>query len=146
MTVVVASVTACAPVTPSLQSPPVFTRGVWRIRIDVDSAPTRRPSSKPVFGTVDFATARYSLDLWSAINRRLPNGVSVTALSPSSPEQPTLYKIIIGDTSSYDEKVVLLGRPVTPDSIVGTWTETILCCSAGGRFSLWRVVQEPLRP
>jgi hypothetical protein len=117
---------------------PVFTQGVWLVRIDVDSAPTRRPSTKPIVGTVDFAAARYAIDFFQAIKRRLPPGAYVVALPPQQEGQPPLYKMTLGDSSSFDEKLVFLGRLVGPDSIVGTWSETILCCSAGGRFALWR--------
>jgi hypothetical protein len=143
--VLTATVVACATAKRSSQ-PPVFTKGVWRVRIDVDSAPSRRPSEKPIFGMIDFATARYSIDFWLAINRRLPNGAHVVAIPQLDEGRPTLYKITLGDSSSFDEKVVFLGRQVTPDSIVGTWEETILCCAAGGRFSLWRSVREPSDP
>jgi len=44
----------------------------------------------------------------------------------------------LGDSASFDEKIVMSGRAITADSIVGTWTETIVCCSAAGRFALWR--------
>ena len=117
--------------------PPVFAQGVWQIRIDVDSAPTRRPATRPVIGTIDFAAARYSLSFLTAINRTLPNGAYVVAL-PGQDDGPPLYKVTLGDSSSFDDKVVFLGRLVGRDSIVGTWSETILCCSAGGRFALWR--------
>ena len=110
-----------------------FTRGVWQIRIDVDSAPTRLATATPNFGSIDFARHSYSLDFWRAINHRLPNAAYVTAL-----EEPTRYRITLGDSASFDEKIVLVGRAVTPDSVVGTWMETIVCCSAGGRFTLWR--------
>jgi len=110
-----------------------FTRDVWQVRIDVDSAPTRLSTKTPVLGSIDFAAHRYSLDLWSAINHRLPNGAYVTAIE----EQPR-YRITLGDSASYDEKIVMIGRAVSRDSIVGTWSETIVCCSAGGRFTLWR--------
>jgi len=110
-----------------------FTRDIWQVRLDVDSAPTRNPAKEPAFGSIDFAAHRYSIDFWRAINHRLPNGAYVAAL-----EAPRQYKITLGDSTSFDDKIVMIGRPVTLDSIVGTWTETIVCCSAGGRFTLWR--------
>ena len=123
----------------SRQAPvPVFAQGVWQVRIDIDSAPSRRPSTKPVFGSIDFAAGRYSIDFRLAINRTLPNGAFIATIPRSDDRQPPMYKVTLGDSSSFDEKVVMLGRLVTRDSIVGTWSETILCCSAGGRFTLWR--------
>jgi len=91
------------------------------------------PAKEPTFGSIDFAARRYSIDFWRAINHRLPNGASVAVL-----EDPRRYKITLGDSTSFDEKIVMIGRAVTRDSIVGTWSETIVCCSASGRFSLWR--------
>ena len=123
-------------------SPPVFTRGPWRIRIDVDSAPSRRPAAQPIFGTIDFANARYSIDFWLAINRRLPNAAHLVPLTGDDSGHDVI-KIVLGDSSSFDDKVVLLGRQVAQDSIVGTWSETIVCCSAAGRFSLWRPSPKP---
>ena len=127
-----AALFAC--VTSKRQVRPVdFTARIWQLRIDVDSAPTRNPAKGPTLGTVDLVAHRYSLDFWRAINRKLPNGAY---LAPS--EQPQQYKVILGDSTSFDEKIVMIGEAVTPDSIIGTWTETIVCCSAGGRFVLWR--------
>ncbi|HEY9230189.1 MAG TPA: hypothetical protein VIP11_26285 [Gemmatimonadaceae bacterium] len=135
--VVVATIAGCASIRRSLPEP-TFTQGTWRIRVDVDSAPSRRASDKPVFGTIDFATARYSIDFGAAIAHRLPNGAYVVALSQPGDAPSKQFKITLGDSSSFDEKVVLVGRQVKRDSIVGTWSETVMCCSAGGRFSLWR--------
>ena len=117
---------------------PVFIDGVWNVRIDVDSVPTRRLALNPVVGTIDFAKNRYAIDFWRSISRRLPNGAVVAPLPRSDDSQPRHYRITLGDTSSMEEKIVLVGRQVGRDSIVGTWSETILCCAAGGRFSLWR--------
>ena len=117
---------------------PAFAQGPWRIRLDVDSAPSRQVPKQPVYGTVDFATAHYSIELRRAISRTLANTAAVVALPQSNEKAPALYKITLGDSNSFDDKIVLVGRPVTPDSIVGTWSETILCCSAAGRFTLWR--------
>jgi hypothetical protein len=115
-----------------LEQPVAFTARSWRLRIDVDSAPTRIAAKQTVVGTVDFTTQRHMVDLWPAINHRIPNSAYVARLEPRQ------YKIILGDSASFDEKIVMTGRAVTPDSIVGTWTETVVCCSAGGRFTLWR--------
>jgi len=87
----------------------------------------------PNFGSVDFASHRYSLDFSHAINHRVPTGAYVSALAESQH-----YRITLGDSTSFDDKIVMIGNAVTRDSIVGTWTETIVCCSAGGRFTLWR--------
>lgn len=125
---------AAACVTANRSVRPVdFTRDVWQLRLDVDSAPTRHPANEPSLGSIDFAAHRYSLDVWRALNRRLPAGAYVTALDESRQ-----YKITLGDSTSFDEKIVMTGRALTADSIIGTWTETIICCSAGGRFMLWR--------
>jgi hypothetical protein len=115
-----------------LEQPVTFTARSWRLRIEVDSAPTRIAAKQTVVGTVDFTTHRHMVDFWPAINHRIPNGAYVARLKPRQ------YKIILGDSASFDEKIVMTGRAVTPDSIVGTWTETVVCCSAGGRFTLWR--------
>ena len=125
-------VTACMSIG---QSPRAvdFTRAAWQVRLDVDSAPTRRPSKEPTFGSVDFTAHRHTVDLDRAISHRIPSGAAVIAL-----EKPRQYKITLGDSASFDDKIVMIGRAVTVDSIVGTWAETILCCSAGGRFVLWR--------
>lgn len=127
---------ACATATRSAQ-PVSFPREPWRIRIDIDSAPTRIPTKEPTFGTIDFLAHRHSIDFGRAITHRIPTGAYVVALAEAGQ-----YKIILGDSASYDEKILMIGRAVTRDSIVGTWTETVVCCSAGGRFSLWR----PERP
>jgi hypothetical protein len=123
---------------------PLFTSGDWRIRIDVDSAPTRLMPTKPVFGTINFASSRHAIDFRQAISRTLPGGAYVVALPAQAGGQVPVYKITLGDSSSFDDKVVFLGRAVTSDSIVGTWSETILCCAAVGRFVLWRPT--PARP
>jgi hypothetical protein len=117
---------------------PVFSQGVWHIRLDVDSAPTRLLPTRAIFGTIDFGAGRHSVELRRAIGRDLTNAVLLVAeRSPDHP-QSTVYKITLGQPNSFDEKIVLVGRAVTADSVVGTWSETILCCSAGGRFALWR--------
>ena len=121
----------CA-VTNRHEGPVTFAARSWRLRFDVDSAPTRIAAQKTVVGTVDFATHRHVVDFWPAINHRIPNGAYVVRVEPRQ------YKIILGDSASFDEKIVMIGRAVTSDSIVGTWTETIVCCSAGGHFILWR--------
>jgi hypothetical protein len=110
-----------------------------------DSAPTRNPARDPVFGSIDFAAHRYSIDFWRAVNHRLLNSAYVRAV-PVGNREPVPYAITLGDSSSVDEKIVMIGRAVTSDSIVGTWTETIVCCSAGGRFSLWRSRERPAPP
>ncbi len=110
-----------------------FARNVWRIRIDVDSAPARNPAKEPIFGSVNFTSHHYSVDFWRAINHTLPNAASVTVM-----QDPRRYRFIFGDSMSFDDKIIMVGQAVTNDSIVGTWTETILCCSAIGRFVLWR--------
>jgi hypothetical protein len=99
--------------------------------MDVDSVPTRRASGEPVFGIVDFTAGIQKIDLRRSINRSLPPGAHISVDGGN-------YKIVLGDSASYDEKIVMLGRLVTPDSIVRKWSETILCCSAIGKFSLWR--------
>ena len=106
--------------------------GVWQLRLEVDSAPTRRASKEPVFGIVDFTAGIQKLDLRRSIGRTLPTGAHVSVDGAN-------YRIVLGDSASYDEKIVMIGKRVASDSIVGTWSETILCCSATGRFSLWRV-------
>jgi hypothetical protein len=141
MIVAAAAAGACASARRPLP-PPVFTRGVWRIRIDVDSAPSRHPSNKPVFGTINFSTATYAIDFNVAINRSLSKGAHVTALPQHDDDHSAVFKITLGDSSSYDDKIVFLGHQVARDSIAGTWAETILCCAAGGRFSLWRAATE----
>jgi hypothetical protein len=112
--------------------------GTWRIRIDVDSAPTRRVRREPLFGTIDFAAGTYRIDLQHSIGHNLPPAVHIGAIA-SSDAAARAYRIILGDSSSYDEKIVMVGRLVTRDSMAGTWTETVLCCAAAGRFSLWRI-------
>jgi hypothetical protein len=140
MAVGLVAIAACAAASrPAPTLTPVFTTGVWRIRIDVDSAPTRFQPTKPVFGTVDFASGHFAIDFRQAIARTLPNAAHVVQVTPEATGQPPQYKITLGDSTSFDDKIILLGRPVTADSIVGMWSETILCCSAVGRFVLWRV-------
>ena len=125
-------VVAC--VTANTSSRPLdFTGSAWQVRIDVDSSPTRNPAKEPTFGSIDFVAHRYSIDFWRAINHKLPNGAYAAAASLSGQ-----YRFILGDSSSFDEKIVMVGRAVAEDSVVGTWTETIVCCAAGGRFTLWR--------
>lgn len=141
MIVAATAVGACASAPRPLPAP-LFTQGVWRIRIDVDSAPSRRPSNKPVFGTINFARDTYAIDFGVAINRHLPKGAHVVALPQHDDDHSTVFKITLGDSSSFDEKIVFLGRQVARDSLAGTWAETILCCAAGGRFSLWRAIAE----
>ena len=46
-----------------------FTARSWRLRIDVDSAPTRIAAKQTVVGTVDFTTHRHMVDFWPAINQ-----------------------------------------------------------------------------
>ena len=121
---------------------PAFKRGVWRVRIDIDSTPTRRLPKNPVFGTIDFAAARHAIDFMPAIGRRLPPGAYVVTAPRQAPDEPTTYRITLGDSTSFDEKLAFFGRAVTDDSVVGTWTETNLCCAAAGRFALWRVPRE----
>jgi hypothetical protein len=116
---------------------PVFTTGIWRIRIDVDSAPTRRQPKQLVFGTIDFAAHRYAIDFQHSIGRVLSSAALIAPIGETQRTSPE-YRIILGDSSSFDDKIVMRGRLVAHDSIVGTWTETILCCSAAGRISLWR--------
>lgn len=116
---------------------PAFTTGTWRMRINVDSAPTRQRLKEPLYGTVDFAAHRHAIDLRRIVNVH-SSGAFITPLEGSSPPS-TDYRIVLGDSSSFDEKIVMRGHLVGRDSIVGTWSETIVCCSAGGRFSLWRV-------
>jgi len=132
-----AILTACA-LTNRPSPSPAFGQGAWRIRLDVDSAPSRQVPKQPIYGTINFAAAHYSIELRQAISRSLANSAAVVALPQSNQQGPALYKITLGDSNSFDEKIVLVGRPVTSDSIVGTWSETILCCSAAGRFTLWR--------
>ena len=117
---------------------PAFTQGAWRIRLDVDSAPSRQVPKQPIYGTINFATARYAIELRQAISRGLANSAAVVAVPQENQRTAVQYKITLGDSNSFDEKIVLVGRAVTSDSIVGTWSETILCCSAAGRFTLWR--------
>jgi enterochelin esterase family protein len=135
--ILLATLTACA-LTNHASPSPAFARGAWRIRLDVDSAPSRQVPKQPLYGTINFATAHYSIELRQAISRNLANSAAVVAWPQSKQQGPALYKITLGDSNSFDEKIVLMGRPVTSDSIVGTWSETILCCSAAGRFTLWR--------
>jgi hypothetical protein len=118
-------------------TPPAFTTGTWRVRIDVDSAPTRRLLKQQLLGTIDFATGRYAIDFQHSFNSALPNGAYVAPTTDAS-ASPAEYKITLGDSSSFDNKIVMRGRLIGRDSIVGTWSETVICCSAGGRFSLWR--------
>lgn len=139
------AVAACARAARSAPTP-VFTEGVWHIRLDVDSAPSRQVPKQPISGTVNFATGRYSIDLRRVISRELANRAGVVVLPPQNQREAALYKITLGDSNSFDDKIVLLGRPVTSDSIAGTWSETILCCSAGGRFTLWRPAAPAARP
>jgi len=115
-------------------APPALTTGTWRVRIDVDSAPDRQLPKQPTFGTIDFAAHRYAIDFRRALNRTLPAGAVIAPVAEAQNE----YRIILGDSSSFDYRIVMRGRLVARDSIVGTWTETIICCSAVGRFSLWR--------
>jgi hypothetical protein len=137
--IAIACATAAAPA-----PVPVLTEGVWQVRIDLDSAPTRALPKQPVLGTIDFTKKRYSIDLRRSIGRSLPNAASIAAQSQPDRQAPTVYKITLGDSNSFDDKIILIGRPVSSDSIVGTWTETVLCCSAAGRFTLWRL--SPSRP
>ena len=129
--VVTCVVSACAAA--NRQARPVaFAAKSWRLRIDVDSAPTRIGAKGSVVGTIDFATHRHTVDFWRAISHRIPDGAYAVSVGPRQ------YKFVLGDSASFDEKIVMTGSAVTADSIVGTWTETIVCCSAGGRFVLWR--------
>jgi hypothetical protein len=102
--------------------------------MDVDSAPTRMRPLKLLRGTIDFTAGVHRIDLRSINPTVLPR-VHV-ALMPGA--GAASYRIVLGDSTSYDEKIIMVGRAVARDSIVGTWSETILCCSATGRFSLWR--------
>jgi hypothetical protein len=123
---------------------PTFTQGTWRIRLDVDSTPGRRPPSHPIFGTINFATGHYAIDLFQALSRRdIRDTARIAALPRTDERQPATYRIILGDSASYDDKLVFIARQVTRDSLVGTWSETIVCCSAAGRFSLSRGGQGP---
>ena len=124
------AVLACTTARPQT-APAALPSGVWRIRMDVDSVPTRRASGEPVFGIVDFTAGIQKIDLQHSISRTLPVGAHISLDGGN-------YKIVLGDSASYDEKIVMIGRRVGPDSIVGKWSETILCCSATGTFSLWR--------
>ena len=132
---IIAALLGCA--TASHSSPPAFTTGTWRVRIDVDSAPTRQLPKQPVFGTIDFATGRYAIDFQHSFRGTLPNGAYIAPV-PDAPASLPEYRITLGDSSSFDDKIVMRGRLVARDSIVGTWSETVICCSAAGHFSLWR--------
>lgn len=136
LTSIAASLSSVGCATATHASAPAFATGTWRVRIDVDSAPTRQLPKQPLFGTIDFATHRYAIDLRRSLSV-LSNGAFI-APAGGSPASSTEYRIVLGDTSSFDDKIVMRGRLVAHDSIVGTWSETIVCCSAAGRFSLWR--------
>jgi hypothetical protein len=117
---------------------PTFTQGTWRVRLDVDSTPGRRPPGHPIYGTINFATGHYAIDLFQALSRDIRDTARIVSLSRTDAQQPAVYRIILGDSASYDDKLVFLARQVTRDSLVGTWSETIVCCSAAGHFTLWR--------
>jgi hypothetical protein len=117
---------------------PALTDGIWQIRLDLDSAPTRTLLKQPVFGTIDFAMKRYTIDLRRSIGRSIPNAASIVEQPQADRQSPATYKVTLGDSTSFDDKIILIGRRVGSDSIVGTWNETVLCCSAAGRFILWR--------
>jgi len=136
-------VALCGCATAGRPTAPAFTTGTWRVRIDVDSAPTRRLTKQPLFGTIDFATGRYVIDLQHSFNSALPNGAYIAPETNTSALAPE-YKITLGDSSSFDNKIVMRGRLIARDSIVGTWSETVLCCSAGGHFSLWRAASQSI--
>lgn len=132
---VLATQIGCA--TTSRLATPTFATGTWRVRIDIDSAPTRRVLKQTLFGTIDFANKRFTIDFEHSIGHVLQNAARIA--SDSTAEISTKqYRIVLGDSASVDEKIVMRGHLVARDSIVGVWTETILCCSAAGRFSLWR--------
>lgn len=125
---------------------PVFTGAPWRIRLDVDSAPSRRVPPQPIFGTIDFAKGRYSIDLFRGLGRQgLADTVRISPVPAVAPDSTKRYRIILGDSSSFDDKLVMSARVITADSLIGTWSETILCCSAAGRFTLWRAAATPPR-
>lgn len=123
-----------------LATTPAFTEGTWRIRLDVDSTPGRRPPNESVvYGTINFARAHYAIDLFRALSHSgIANTALIVAPVNTDAQQPPVYRIILGDSASFDDKLVLLAHPVTVDSLIGTWSETIVCCSAAGRFTLWR--------
>lgn len=117
---------------------PDFTR-LWQIRLQADSTPSRKLQHTPVTGSIDFAAKVAHIDYRPLVGRQLTPQAEVRAEKDSTGSAPsTIYRIILGDTNSDVGKIALVAHVVRADSLAGTWTETVLCCSAGGTYVLWR--------
>ena len=125
---------------PRTLAEPEFTTGEWRIRLQADSTPSRKLQHTPVTGSIDFAANVAHIDYRPLVGRQLSPHAEVRIEKDSSSTPPsTIYRIILGELNSDVGKIALVAHAIRPDSLAGTWSETVLCCSAVGTFVLWRV-------
>jgi hypothetical protein len=118
---------------------PDFKSDVWRIRLQADSTPTRTLPRKPVDGTIDFSSSLSDVDFRSLIGRSLSRRAEVKVERDSSlGGAAAVYRVILGEVNTDVGKIVLVAKAIRTDSLAGTWSETVLCCSAAGTFVMWR--------
>jgi hypothetical protein len=113
----------------------------WHLRLELDSAPGRTPKRWQAEGVVAPDFSRYDLDVASLIGRSLTPAAEFSVIKQTDTPDGTWIEITLGDAKSDHSKILLRGRPArtgAADSIVGTWVEQAYCCSAAGRFTLWR--------
>jgi hypothetical protein len=107
----------------------------WQLQVLLDSSPRGRVTQARVAaGTVAADFSAYQLDFQPVLGRPMAPGIALHIMKGS--DRP--FRFTLGDLSSDHDVVTFEGRPVRPDSVVGTWQEILYCCGARGRFTLWR--------
>ena len=107
----------------------------WRLQVLLDSSPSgRRPQARFIEGTVTSDLSAFDLDFTPILGHAIAPGIHVSWVKGS--DAP--FELTLGDLMTDHEIVTFRGRPVRPDSVVGTWEEILYCCGARGRFTLWR--------
>ena len=107
----------------------------WRLQVLLDSSPPgRRPHARFIEGTVTPDLSAFDLDFTPILGHAIAPGIHFSWVKGS--EAP--FELTLGDLLTVHKIVTFRGRPVRPDSVVGTWEEVLYCCGARGRFTLWR--------
>jgi len=123
---------------PPRAPPPILDQGTWYIEVHVDSPSISGATGRAGSGTVDLVVRKHTLNFQPLIGRDLPHEATFSVRGRADVPGALRYEIVLGAAHSDHNKALFEGRAVTADSIVGTWSEAAYCCSASGRFTLWR--------
>jgi len=123
---------------PSRAPTPILDQGTWYIEVHVDSPSISGATGRAGSGTVDLVVGKHTLNFQPLIGRDLSHEATFSVRGRSDVPGALRYEIVLGAAHSDHDNALFEGHAVTADSIVGTWSEAAYCCSASGRFTLWR--------